>query len=809
MIGETISHYRILERIGEGGMGQVYKAEDTRLKRIVALKMLLEEENDNEEARARFLREARAASAVNHPNIATIYEIDEVERDGTLVAFIAMEYIGGRPLRDAVGSLELDRALELMQQIAEALAAAHNHGIVHRDIKPANILIDAEGRPKILDFGIAKYSPPLLKEATEALNRTETLFTTPGAIIGTFNYMSPEQASGGEVDARSDIFSLGVVFYELLAGMHPFGSGSVLAIVSAILYAEPPPLTSVCREATPEIERLVHRMMQKDRALRYQNLREVLFDLDAIRRGALHLLDASTYRDAGEESTHRGKRIPAVPPPKRQAGNRTVAVLNFANITGREDDDWLGTGIAETVTSDLKNIEGLSVIGRERVYDAMRRLQLDDREAMAQKAATQIGREIGARWIISGGYQRFGDMLRITARTIEVETGEAIKTVKVDGRIDEVFELQDKVVYQFLHDLDLSLLQRERERIARRETEILDAYEAFSRGIPELFSGSHAGIERAMEHFEHALAIDSGYTIARVALGYALALEAEFLHQPALYHRAIGNLREGLARMPELAEGWVGLALTLAAMGQFDEALAAARRACELAPEEHTSHIALGRVLFLGQGDFSAAAEEFERALEIDPGSGWAALQLAHCCTYLGEYERGESAARRAIESQERSQSGQDGVRIVGAYTQLGQLCALQGRDDEAIEMFERELRALETSDHAMRDRTRIEALARLAAACRRRNRSERAREAYESASLGFAARQAAGVDVPFTRYYIACAAASMGERDPALEHLAKAVASRPAFMRARAKVELDFADLRGDEKFKAILTRQ
>lgn len=808
MIGETISHYRILERIGEGGMGQVFKAEDTRLQRIVALKMLLDEENDNEEARARFLREARAASAVNHPNIATIYEINEVERDGVVVAFIVMEYVAGHTLRDLVGTLDLDRVLEVMQQIAEALAAAHQQGIVHRDIKPANILIDGDGRPKILDFGIAKYSPPLLSETTEAINRTETLFTTPGAVIGTYNYMSPEQASGGEVDLRSDIFSLGLVCYELLSGVHPFGAGSVISIISAILYAEPPPLCSACRQATPELERLVHRMIQKDRALRYQSLREVCFDIDAIRHGALHLLDASTYREAAEDSMQRDKRV-ASPPLRREGAGRSVAVINFSNITGREEDAWLGTGIAETMTSDLKNVEGLTVIGRERVYDALRRLNLVDEDAMAQKAATQIGREIGARWIISGGYQRFGEMLRITARTIEIGTGEVIKTVKVDGRMDEVFELQDKVVYQFLRDLDLSLLHRERERIARRETEILGAYEAFSRGIPELFSGSHAGVERAMEHFEQALGIDSSYTIARVALGYALALEAEFLHQPALYGRAIGHLREGLARMPELVEGWVGLALTLVAMGQFDEALAAAQRAGELAPEDHTAHLALGRVFFLGQGDFASAAEEFERALAIDPTSGWAALQLAHCCAYLGDYGRGEAVARQAIESQERNQSGQDGVRIVGAWTQLGQLCALQGRDNEAIAAFDEELTRLETSDHVMRDRTRIEALSRLASSCRRRGDLERARDSYQRANIGFAARQAAGVDVPFTRYYVACAAAAMGDLETAFDYLAKAIASRPAFMRARAKAELDFADLKGDERFEALLRRE
>lgn len=809
MIGETISHYRILEQIGEGGMGRVYKAEDTRLHRLVAIKMLLDEESDNEEARARFLREARAASAVNHPNIATIYEIDEIEHSGERIFFIAMEYVAGRPLREMreelLGSGSVDRMLEIMEQISEALAAAHAHGIVHRDIKPANIVIDSEGRAKILDFGIAKFTPPTLSQVTEALGSTETLFTTPGAIIGTFNYMSPEQASGAEVDHRSDIFSLGVLFYEMLCGVHPFGSGSVFTVVSAILYAEPPPLVSANPAVTPELERIIRRMMQKDPALRYQSLRDVCFDLDAIRHGASDLLDASTYREAGEDSTD-GRNRRKLAPMRSEEANRSVAVVSFVNITGREEDDWLGPGIAETVTSDLKSIEGLTVIGRERVYDALRRLNLGEQESLDEKVATQVGREIGARWMICGGYQRFGEMLRVTARTVSVETGEILKTVKVDGKMEDVFELQDKVVYQFLRDLDLSLLQGERERIARHETNIIAAYEIFSRGLPEMFAGSHASVERAVECFERALEIDPDYTIARVTLGYALALEAEYLYQPTLYARAVGQLREAIVRSPEMVEAWVALSLTLVSMGQFEEAIAAGMRARDLGPDDHRTHFALGRALFIGKGDLAAAAIEFERSLALDPESGWAALQLAHCCAYLGKYRRGEEAAQLATRAQERLSLRHDGMRIIGAFAQLGHIRALEGRYDEAVADYERELAWIEMSDHALRDRTNLETLARLASALWRKGDHERARVEYERAHLGFAARHAAGIDIPMTRYAIACAAAVLGEQEKALEHLAKAVQSRSAFMISRARAEKDFESLRGDERFKALI---
>ena len=311
---------------------------------------------------------------------------------------------------------------------------------------------------------------------------------------------------------------------------------------------------------------------------------------------------------------------------------------------------------------------------------------------------------------------------------------------------------------------------------------------------------------RARSDFEQALSIDSSYTIARVNLGYALALEAEYLRQPALYERAVGQLREALAREPELVDGWVALALTLISMGQFEEATAAAQRACELGADDSRAHLALGRALFIGKGEFQAAAGEFERALAIDPESSWAALLLAHSCAYLRKFERGEAAARLAIKAQEGAVSSADGLRIIGAHTQLGQIYAMQKRDAEAVSEFERELAWLETSDHALRDRERLEVLARMVGVCRRLGDVERAQAEYQSASIGFAARQAAGIDLPFTRYYIACAAAVMGDADLAIEHLAKAIEARPAFMIARARVEPDFESLYHDLRFTKLL---
>src|SRR5262245_47374565 len=243
MIGETISHYRIVKRLGSGGMGEVYQAEDMRLHRPVALKMMLDDGDHSAQARTRFLREAQASSALNHPNIVTIYEIDEVERNGERYSFIVMEYVEGRTLKEIAGEGSIEKAIDIIMQIADALAQAHERGIVHRDVKPSNVIVTAQNRAKVLDFGVAKFEvPPLEDSETASLFSTEIVKTTPGMVIGTFAYMSPEQALARDVDHRSDIFSLGVLSYELIAGQPPFTGSSSLGVVDAILHTDPPPM---------------------------------------------------------------------------------------------------------------------------------------------------------------------------------------------------------------------------------------------------------------------------------------------------------------------------------------------------------------------------------------------------------------------------------------------------------------------------------------------------------------------------------------------------------------------------------------
>ena len=814
MIGETISHYRILERLGAGGMGEVYKAEDTRLHRHVALKLMLDDGAHTAQARARFLREAQASSALNHPNIVTIYEIDEVERHGERYSFIVMEYVPGRTLKEMAGSCSVEEAVEIILQIADALAQAHERGIVHRDVKPSNVIVTEHTRVKVLDFGVAKFDPlPLEEGETASLFATEFVKTLPGAVIGTFGYMSPEQALGKEVDYRSDIFSLGVVAYELIAGQPPFKGNSALAVVDAIIHAETPPMARFNLQVPPELEMIVRRMLEKSPELRYGSLREVRADLDAVHREITGQFPSSLSYEtnvgyatqvlsssSGSRSGGFGTRALS------QRAGTSVAVLRFNNVTKSPEDDWLGVGIAETVTADLKNIEGMTVIGRELIYEVLRRWSAENQTDFDEKFATRVGQEVGARWIIGGGYQRLGELLRITARFVEVATGEVVKTVKIDGRMSEVFDLQDKIVYELSRGLDLSLHSGELERIGLKETEVIEAYEAYAKARIEIYSGSAGRLDEGIRLLEHAIVLDPNYAQAYAALGYALALKGQFMAKPALIEQAVERLQKAIELQPMLADSYSALGMAFIAMDRVDDAIGALRRALSFAPNDAFVRAALGRAYFIGKGMFREAAAEYERAVNDSEEANWVAPALAHSLTYLGEYERAELMARRAIAAQEQYLYGHEGIQIIGAYSRLGHVYYLQGLYDDAIAEYYREVVFARQSDHALKERVLIEVYQKLTSAYVRQGSLDDAREAFEHVTEGFEARLAKGADDPFTRYYVACAYAMMGGRESALEHLRKAIEGRRNFNVARARIEVDFESLRDDPRFQELV---
>lgn len=761
-------------------MGEVYLAEDQRLHRPVAVKMLRREAYADGGARGRLLSEARAASALNHPNIAVVYEIDEVEVADGPVAFIAMEYVAGRTLAEWArrGPADLDAILDVVRQVAEALAEAHARGVIHRDVKPSNIVVTESGRVKVLDFGLAEHHP-LADETTSTWSREPAPGRTGSALAGTFAYMSPEQALSREIDGRTDVFSLGVVCYEILAGHPPFSGESAVEVLDAILHQEPPPLPSALADPRiPQLERILRKMLAKDRNQRYADLGEVCRDLAAVRGGGSPVAAAA-----------------AEPAP-------VVAVLGFANITQNPEDDWLGTGIAETVTADLKNVGGLTVVGRERVHEALRRLGTSGAES-DERQAVRVGRAVGARWVLSGGVQRLGEAVRVTARLTDVGTGAVARTVKIDGRVAEIFELQDRIVGELSSGLRLALAPGGR---GGDETHVIEAYEAFSKGVLNLRNESYESLDRAILFFERAIALDPAYARAHLELGSACGTKAEYLVAPELHERAIACYRRALELRPGLVRAWRELGGSLVASGREDEGIEAISRALALDPEDAGALAGMGRALFIGKGQFREAIPYYERALARNPQAGWYWLQLAHCAALLRDFARGEAAARRAAELQEAFLSGQEGIQIVGGYMRLGHLAALQERFQGAVEHFQSELAFLQRVDHALRSRIFIELHLRLGSAELGLHNHDRAEAAFRTALEAFERRVRMGADEPFTRYYAACVYALRGETDLALVSLEKAARMRRRFTVERARIEPELESLRGELRFGELL---
>jgi non-specific serine/threonine protein kinase len=762
-------------------MGEVYRGEDTRLGRPVALKFLPPGLKSDPESRARLLNEARAASMLRSPNIAVTYDIGEDA--GT--DFIVMEYVDGELLsaRVAKGPLPVREVIEVGLQVADALDEAHTRGIVHRDIKSANLMRTQRGLVKVLDFGLAKFVAP-----DSASDVTHAQMTMAGMVVGTVSYMAPEQALGRPIDQRADLFSFGVVLFELLTAHMPFDGTTPTEIIDHILHETPPPVSRYTSSVPAALDAVVARALEKDPQFRYQTAREMHRDL----------------REVGEtlDTVPRsGSRVSAL----MHAGpvDHSVAVMTFANITREGSDDWIGTGIAETVSSDLKNIHGLTIIGRARVYDALRNLSTDAH--LKDSLAIDIGRRLGATWVVVGGYQRIGGVVRITANFVEVSTGEVRRTVKVDGGIDDIFALQDKIVFELSQGLNLALRGSEIADIERRETRSVEAYESYARGLMNLRQATRDSIDRAIAAFEEATRHDPDYALAWAALGGAYGLKGNFLSIPGMLSQAMEMEQRALSIDPELADAHVWLGTALLGLGDTDKAIAEIREALRLEPDNGQAHQALARAYWVGKGDFAAAIPVFERAIQLNPEAGYSYLQLSLLLAFDGQFARAEDISRRAVELQEQYISGNLGLQIVGAHSRLGYVQYLKGNYDEALKEYDRELAFIGASDHALRDRTQLELNVKIGAAHLRQGHREEAERHFNRALKAFHARVATGADDPYTRYYIASLYAMRGEIDRALESLEDVARQLPQLTAARARVDVDFESLRGEPRFQAI----
>ena len=759
-------------------MGEVYRAEDLRLRRTVALKTL-RPGADVERGTERLLAEARAASALSHPHIAVVYEIGHADLGGESIAFIAMEYVEGTTLAEMArgGPIDLDVLLDIFGQIADALAEAERLGIVHRDLKPANVMMASSGRVKVLDFGVAERRRP---SAVMPDDSTQTAHggDASSGFAGTVGYAAPEQLAGRPVDTRADLFSMGVMLYELVCGERPFRGDSGAQVLEAILTRDVPPFPDPHRDPRlPALERLVRRLLARDRDDRPATAADLRKTFESIRAATRPSSDPSA--DAAP----------------------LVAIAGFANISGHPEDEWLGTGIAETLAMDAAQIQSVSVVPRERVHETLRTLRRQTGEPDA-RLYPRAARALGARWAVSGGFQRSGDAVRVTASLTDAATGDLVSTARVDGRIDEIFELQDRLVRQLADSLRAAISPA----AAAPETEVVAAYEAFSRGLLNRQAESYESLDRATFLFERAVALDPSYFRAHVELGSAVAAKADYLSMPELYAVALVSLRRAVELHPESARAWRELGATLIGDSQDAEGMKALQRALSLDPADASSHASMGRLFFICRARFAEAAEWFERAIEKNPSAGWYPLQLAHCAALLRDFPRGERAAARAVELQEAFLSGRQGLFIAGGYMRAGHLAALQERHAEAIAFFERESDFLVRTNHALRERILVELNTRLGASYQRLGDPARAASRFDTALEHFDRRVRLGADDPFTRYYAAAVHALRGDAEPALAFLEHVLARQPALTAARAAIEPEFESLRGDARFQRML---
>jgi serine/threonine protein kinase/tetratricopeptide (TPR) repeat protein len=787
MVGHTVQHYRIRDRLGSGGMGDVYLAEDTRLGREVALKFLAAEAQSDPERRSRFLTEARAASALRSSNIAAIFDIGQ--HDGA--DFLVMEYVEGEVLTARIrrGPLPIRDAVDIALQVVDALVEAHARNIVHRDIKSANIIVNARGQVKVLDFGLAKFMRPPKGRASVDAAMTIAEETMAGAVLGTVSYMAPEQALGRPVDQRSDLFSVGVVFYEMLAGRLPFEGRAFGEIVDAILHQPPPALARLNYAVTPDVEGIVRKALEKNPDLRYQTARDLYNDLQRVRTSIeeTERHGSGTRRGSGSGS---GQMVAVVAP------ENSIAVITFANITREPSDEWIGSGIAETVSADLKNVQGLTVIGRERVFDALRNLDPGEEQSQDDRFGIEIGRGLGARWIVSGAYQRLGQVIRITARFVDVATGAVLRNVKIDGALGEIFALQDRIVFELTQGLQLTLEASAINQIQQPETRSVEAYELFSRGMLTLRMATRDAPDRAIHFFERALAIDNDYAEAWAGLGAAYQIKGNFLGLPEMLEKALHSADEALKRDPKLAEAYFVRGSAFFTQWRLEDAVLALGEAIHLDPKHARAHASLARVHWVGRGDLRAGIAELERAVAINPQFGYAHHQLAYLYTETGELDKAEAAARKAIVLQEQYISGEEGFLVIGAHTRLGYVFYRRGKYAEAAKEYQAELMFLSSSDHVLKDRSMVELHQKLGAALLRLGNTSEGKRHLKLAIKKGEERVAMGEFEAATEYYVAAAYSLLDDAEHAVKHLEASVAKQ-ARNRRRASNDPDFEEIR------------
>ncbi|MBI3448400.1 MAG: protein kinase [Acidobacteria bacterium] len=803
MIGTVLSHYRIVEKIGEGGMGEVYRAEDQRLPRSVAIKILPDRALGSPERRERFIREARAASTLSHPGIVHVYDVDESQ--GHL--FIAMEFVAGRTVSALIeaGPIALDEILRIGVEVAEALAAAHAHGIVHRDVKPSNILVAHEGFVKVFDFGLAKLLGPLEASAPDDASTRAPNLTRYGQLIGTVLYMSPELALGETVDHRSDIFSFGAVLYEMATARLPFSGTSEVAIIDQILHGAAPPMAEIREDLPGEFVSIVSKAMEKRTENRYQSMEEILVDLRNLRRDVEAGVSPkprrtqagfASFKPRPRMSRLRGALWGSVAlaaavaaalvidrgatgtPRAAERRERSVAVLPFENASADAESRYFSDGVTEGIIVDLSRIANLKVV-----------MPPGGPEPTAATDTLGLARKLSVETLLEGTVRRDAATVRVSARLRSVPEGRVLWADKYTRGMSDVFGLQDEVSHQIAQALEIELTRTEAERIARVPTTNLEAYDAYLRGRELLRQRRPQETRGAIAQFEHARTLDPNYAEAFSGLAdaYAVGLMYGWDVGDGARDRADEASRQAITLDPTLAEAHLSRGVVAALEGDMEGGTSRVLHALSLDPGSARAHHWLS-VLYKLQGNYDAARVEDLAALRLDPTLVPARLNLAHVAILNGHPEEAVAGMRDLLEVAD--------LPLARALLAWGMLRT--GHAREALQHLD--TAAAMSPDDPLLAGMRAMALAQIGS--RGAALTEASRASQLSAARPF----------PLADYAVACVHALVGSDDDAFRFLERALKSpalslnaviTPAYIRddpalARVRSDPRFARLVG-----------
>ncbi len=679
MIGKTVIHYKILEKLGEGGMGVVYKAQDTKLDRLVALKFLPHHITVDETERARFFQEARSAAVLNHPNICTVYGIHEEGEQ----PFIEMEFVDGTTLREklATPSLRLETVITYATQIGDALQEAHSKGIVHRDIKADNIMVNSKNQVKVMDFGLAKIKGSL------KLTRTSST-------VGTLGYMAPEQIQGGDVDARSDLFAFGAVLFEMLAGRLPFRGDHEAAMMYSILNEDPEPLQKYRTDASEDLQRIITRALEKDPEDRYQSAADMVSELRHLQKKTSRISKTIPVASSvSAEQVPSSVEMPPLPMISRRtlyvgasiaillvgmalsyvlfrgpsgADRKSIAVLPFKNMNSDEDSEFFSDGITEDIINQLSKIRDLRVMSRLAVM----------RYKKSEKTSREIGKELNVGTILTGTVRRQGDQLRISAALIDASNEQQIWGDVYEKTMTQVFEIQNAVARQIASTLKTNLSPDEARNVSKQQTGNIEAYTYYLKGREYYYRYHKEDNENAIKLFKKALEFDPNYALAYAGLGDTYGQRVQrFGFQSAWVDSSIAAGKKSIDLDPALAEGYKALALGYQQLGKLGLALENYRKAVDLNPNYYPAVANIGAAYeMVGRPD--EALPWAKKANAINPTNSVIMSMVGSIYLDLGEDAQARTYLNRSLELQ---------PDLTNAHWSLASLEFLEGHTERAI----------------------------------------------------------------------------------------------------------------------------